>query len=334
MYYRSDWPEIGLPIALGESKFADSAAHLDKGQDIVQETRVSGAMFRWFTTKSGFESSLYGFPIWSLRLEIEDADGGGVLTEQLNSTILRETVYQDIRQLSDTSPWGAAYVSSKVVKDEPLYHALRQVGFEEVEHRCLYSCRIGDIAPCQPKFSAEPIRLTSLAEVASERVLSYRAQILNICRNAFEKRGHTRHFIDPVLLKRLPGIDYILAVMKLNFEHVLPNHFLVALDTETEQVCGFTAIGKKPGLAEGVYTQLLSATRKASRGKGIYHGLTQLLSQTLPQDVVLLNVTHADNGTIQRIFQYSGRVHLADTVVLRRVYGDISGSMPGGIDAQ
>jgi hypothetical protein len=328
MYYQSDWPETGLPAALSESKFADSAASLDNGQDIVQETRVSSATVRWFAAKSGFESSLYGFPIWSLRLEIEDADGS-VLGEQLNSTILRETVYQGIRQLFDAPPWSAAYVSSKVVKDEPLYHALRQVGFEEVEHRCLYNCSVGDIVPGQPKFSKERIRLTSLAEVTSERVQSYQAQILNICRAAFEKRGHTRHFIDPVLLERLPGIDYILAVMKLNFEHVLPKHFLVALDTETEQVCGFTAIGRKPGLAEGVYTQLLSATQKAYRGKGIYHGLTQLLSQTLPQHVVLLNVTHADNSAIQRVFQHSGRVHVSDTVVLRRVCGGVSGSIPG-----
>jgi hypothetical protein len=60
--------------------------------------------------------------------------------------------------------------------------------------------------------------------------------------------------------------------------------------------------------------------RKVYRGRGIYRGLTHLLSQALPQDAMLLNVTHADNAAIQRAYQDSGRVYLADTVVLRRVF--------------
>jgi len=109
--------------------------------------------------------------------------------------------------------------------------------------------------------------------------------------------------------------------MALNFEQVTPSHFLVAVDIGSGQVCGFSAVGKKPGLKEDTYTQLLSAVQKAYRGRGIYRGLTHLLSQTLPQDATLLNIVHTDNRAIQRAYRDSGRAHLADTVVLRRVYG-------------
>ena len=112
--------------------------------------------------------------------------------------------------------------------------------------------------------------------------------------------------------------------MKLNFEHVMPSHFLVAVDIRFDRVCGFSAVGRKPGLNEELYTQLLSAVRKTYRGRGIYRGLTGLLSQTLPHDVPLLNVTHTDNRAMQRAYQDSGRVHLADTVVLRRVYNGVN----------
>jgi ribosomal protein S18 acetylase RimI-like enzyme len=318
MYYRSDWPEVGLPAALGQSRSVDLTVRLDDGQGWVQETEVSGATFRWVVTPSKFESNLYGFPVWNLHLEVDDADDN-VLAPRLDSAILQESVNDGARQLSDASPWGAAYVCSKLIRDEPLYSALRRVGFEEVEHRRLYTCRVGDIVPGQLQFSEGSIRFTSLAEIAPEQSPSYREQILDICREAFEGKGHSRHFTDPILLERLPGMAYILAVMELNFEQVPLNRFLVAMDTDSDEACGFSVLGKKPGLEEDVYTQLLSAVRKAYRGQGIYRGLTSLLAQKLPQDAKLLNVTHVGNRAIQRAYQGSGRVHLADTVVLRRV---------------
>jgi GNAT superfamily N-acetyltransferase len=319
VYYRSDWPEVGLPAALNEPSSVDSAARLGGGEYWVHQTEVAGAACRWIATQSEFESNLYGFPIWSLRLEIDDADAG-VLAAQLNSPVLRESVTKAARQLSDVFPWRAAYISAKVVKGESLCDALCKVGFEQVESRRIYHCRARDIISEASPFSGEDVCFTSLAAIDTKQLQAYRQQILDICREAFGERGHSRHFTDPVLLERLPGIAYILAVMDLNFERVAPSHFLVAVDVSSDRVRGFSVIGGKPGLGGHTYTQLLSAVRKAYRGRGVYRGLTHLLSQVLPQDATLLNVTHVDNRAIQRAYQGSGRAHLADTVVVRRLY--------------
>ena len=101
--------------------------------------------------------------------------------------------------------------------------------------------------------------------------------------------------------------------MKLNFRYVPAHHFLVAIDRRVNDICGFSVIGKKGKH----YKQLLSAVQQAYRGQGVYGALTSLLSQTLPQDATLLNVTHADNRAMQKAYRRSGRVHLVDTVVLR-----------------
>ncbi len=315
VYYRSDWPEAGLPKALNEQRLV---AFTNRDRGWVEETQISGVTFRWVASQSEFESNLYGFPMWSFRLEIDDADSD-MLTARPDGARLREYVNEIVRKLLDVSPWDAACVYSKVVKDEPLHTALLQIGFEEVEYRRLYTCKIRDITSKPPSSSARIIQLASLATITPERLSYYREHILEICREAFVV-GYSRHFTDPALSNQLSGIKYILAAMKLNFEHVLPHHFLVAVDTDSGQVCGFSAIGRKPGLAEDVYTQLLSAVRKTYRGQRIYRGLTHLLSKTLPGDATLLNVTHVDNRAIQRAYQDSGRVHLADTVVLRRVF--------------
>jgi ribosomal protein S18 acetylase RimI-like enzyme len=319
VYYRSDWPEVGLPAALNELSSADSAVCLGDGEGWVHETEVAGAMCRWIATQNEFESNLYGFPIWSLRLEIDDTDGS-VLAAQLDSPVLRESIIEGTCQLSDASPWGAAYVSAKVVEDEPLCDALRRVGFEQAESRRIYHCRVRDIISEASPFAEDNVFCTSLAAIDTKQLPAYHQQILDICREAFGERGHSRHFRDPVLLERLPGIAYILAVMDLNFKRVAPGHFLVAVDASSDRVCGFSVIGRKPGLKGDTYTQLLSAVRQAYRGLGIYRGLSRLLPRTLSQDATLLNVTHVDNHAMQRAYQDTGRVHLADVVVLRRVY--------------
>ena len=54
-------------------------------------------------------------------------------------------------------------------------------------------------------------------------------------------------------------------------------------------------------------------------GQEIYRNLTNFFSQTLPPETSPSNVTHIDNHKIQRAHAASGRMHLADTVVLRRV---------------
>jgi len=319
IYYRSDWPEVGLSTALNKWSLLGLTDRFNNDHDWVHDARRHGATLRWIADQNEFESGLYGLPIWDLYLEVEDIDGS-VLTGRLDSTILQEVLGDGVRQLLDVPPWGGdAYVSSKLVKDEPLYDALIQVGFEEVEHRCIYICKIRDLSIKPSTSSTDNIWITSLSAIDPKHLSSYREQILNMCHEAFTK-GHSRHYTDMVLLEQLPGIAYILAAMELNFRHVLPENFLVAVDVDSDQLCGFSVIGKKPGLLTNVYTQLLSAVGKMYRGQGVYGSLTNLLSQTLPQDASLLNITQIGNRAMQRAYHDSGRVHLADTVVLRRVF--------------
>jgi len=317
MYYRSDWPEVGLKTALNEFRLVHSNTYHDDNLDLVQESKISGATFRWVATKSEFESDLYRFPVWNLRLEVDDADGI-MLTARLESVTLRGYIKETLRQLFDMLPWDTAYIYTKVVKEEPLYYALLQFGFEEVEFRRIYMCKVRDLTSKPLCSSLKSIIFTSLAAISPEQLSQYREQIFNICCEAFEK-GYSRHFSDPFLLRRLPGFTYILRSMELNFKRVAPNHFLLAVDTSCDRLCGFSVVGIKPGLGENTYTQLLSAVQKTYRGRGIYRDLTQLLSQTLPQDAILLNITHVGALAMQRAYQDSGRVHLADTVVLSRV---------------
>lgn len=316
MYYRSDWPEVGLPTALTERR------PVDDDQGWRQEIKVVGGMLRWVAIQSEFESNLYGFPMWNLRLEIEDADGD-LLTTQPDSALLQKHVNERVCQLLDMPPWRTAYVYSKLVKGEPLYDALLQVGFQETEIRRVYMIKVRDIVSYLPPFSNDDIRLTSLAKVEPDQLPSFREQILDICQVAFEQ-GHSRHFTDPVLLERLPGIAYILAAMELNFERVAPDHLLIAVDSGMNQICGFSVIAERSGLHKNLYTQLLSAVRKTHQRRGIHRGMTRLITQLLPQDATLLNVTHVSNLKIRGVYQSKSRdklaVHVADVSVLRRVF--------------
>jgi hypothetical protein len=193
--------------------------------------------------------------------------------------------------------------------------------FVPVEQRRIFRCKVRDLAGWQVAQTPDVLLATSLAAVDPERRASFREQILGICKQAFEDRGMSRHFTDPILLARHPGIAYIMALMQKNFAHVQLDRFLVVIESKTDEVCGFSVIGRKPGLGETTFTQLLSAVLRAYRGQGVYRVLTRLLSETLPQDATLLNVVQTGNRAIQRAYQGSGRLHLADTVVLRRVFG-------------
>jgi hypothetical protein len=322
MYYRSDWPEVGLPCSPSEQKPSDFPIPRSDGRSWVQQVEVCGALFRWIASPSEFESALYGLPVWNLHFEIEDPVGD-VLVSWPGDPKLVEHVGGLAFQTGDDPPWGSGYVSAKVVRGEPPFEALLRMGFVPVEHRRIFRCRVRDLADRQVAQPQDGLVFTSLAAVDTERLALCREQILGICRQAFEEQGMSRHFTDPILLARLPGIDYIMALMEKNFAHVPLDRFLVAIEPTTDEVCGFSAIGRKPGLGETTFTQLLSAVHTAHRGKGVYGGLTRLLSETLPQDATLLNVVQTGNRAIQRAYQGSGRLHLADIVLLRRVF-DVS----------
>ena len=110
---------------------------------------------------------------------------------------------------------------------------------------------------------------------------------------------------------------------------IVPLHLiLLALEADSDSVCGFSIVSERLGLAESHYTQLLSAVRTAHRGKGVYAGLTRLLVETLPDHAQLLNVTHAENHAMQRAYLNTGRLHYADTLVLRRVFDNAAQSGP------
>lgn len=313
IHYQSDWAEAGFHSPLNRLASGDS-----NGQ-CIHEKKVSGAKFRWSIRENRFESGFYGFPVLELRLEVDDP-GIVFLGSRLDNELLNREICSETAEIMRNPTWGEAYLYSRPVMHEPLFCALSRLDFGEVEQRRLYGCRFGELKGCAvTDSSAGDIRCCSLPDFASERIPDLKEQILDICREAFSI-GYTRHFTDPFLSRRKPGTEYILAVMEINFRNVDPRHFLVAVDEGTAGICGFTVFGKKSGVKGAVYTQLLSAVSRSYRGQGIYRGLTDLAARTFPPGAGLLNVTHVGNRKIQRAYQDSGRRHVADTVVLRRVF--------------
>jgi ribosomal protein S18 acetylase RimI-like enzyme len=319
-YYRSDWPEIGLLSPLNEPN-EDSVLDTVSCNDRTWafEKQMFGDLFRWTAIKNVFESNLYEFPIWDIHLTVNNPDGN-LLNDRLDNQALIEAINGETQRLFSLPPWDEAYVTAKLVKGEPLHKALAQIGFEEIEHRRLYGCTIQDLKSETDLSSFDQsIQFTAFSAVPPALAATYKKNILNICRKAFAS-GYSRHFADLFLLDRRGGLDYIISVMNLNFQNLDPNYIFIAIDNDNCKVCGFSAVGKKSGLKGKRFTQLLSAVDNEYRGRGIYRGLTLLLSKTLPADAELLNVTHVANTKIQRAYRDSGRNHVADTVILRRIF--------------
>lgn len=309
MYYRSDWPELGLSGPLSdETPPVDSQAWQGTGN----------SKWRWVSKPDDFESQIYGTPIWNLHLEILDS-GEGWLARGLNSTRLSHSLQEILQQFLERVPWSHAYVATKVVQGEPLCQVLSDAGFEPVEHRCLYKSKVSKLQISHDRLN-NSVQYQSLAAIGTHQRDRLREQILEICTESFQQ-GYSRHFTDGFLLQRVPGLSYMLDVMKLNFERIPLHHFLLALDTDSGRVCGFTILRERPGLEKPRHHQLLSAVGKAYRGKGVYAGLTQLLTEILPNEAQLLNVTHAENHLMRRAYENTGRRHYADTRVLRRIFG-------------
>lgn len=319
MYYRSDWPEVGLSAAVNERTLERLDASAGSRQDWVHESRAGDTLIRWIGAKDRFESGLYDFPIWNLHLELDNA--GGDILHAACCGLLKETINEEIKRFVDAPPWGPSYVFSRMLRTEPLHEALLENGFKEIENRRLYKTQIRNLAPGASSSLDSNLHFMSLAETDSERRAHFRRQIFEICDERFGREGYSRHFTDPFLLGRLTGHAYIKAAMRLNFERLSPDCFLLAVDNESLRVCGFSVVGKKQGPTPNLYTQLLSAVRGECQGRDIYSSFTRLLMRMLSPDATLLNITHAANHGMQIAYQRSGRVHLADTVVARRVFG-------------
>lgn len=313
IHYQSDWAEAGLISPL------NSCMSGADERNCVREKKVSGADFRWIIKENGFESGFYGFPVLELRLEVDDP-GGAFFTGQMDNVTLHREVYIETADIMRNPSWGEAYLYSRLIRHEPLFGALEMLGFIEVELRRLYRCRFGDLNFTRQNVNSKSgIRFCTLADFPPEKIPGLNEQILGLCREAFTS-GHTRHFTDSLLSGTRSGIEYILAVMELNFRNAEPGHFLVAVESGSERVRGFSVLGAKPGVEGDVFTQLLSAVSVSYQGKGLYRGLTDLASRIFPPGAGLLNVTHVRNRAIQRAYRDSGRRHVADTVVLRRFF--------------
>ncbi|MSR21881.1 MAG: hypothetical protein EXR91_13075 [Gemmatimonadetes bacterium] len=320
MYYRSDWPEVGLSGPLREGSQREPTGQGDDvAADWSDQSRVGGIDVRWTASRDRFESTLYDIPVWHLRLELDH-----VLSDALADPVqsgLTAALTSDVQRFLKSGAWGSAYVCSTVVKSEPLYQSLVDSGFTEVEERRVYRTPIRHLVERPWPALDGSLAITSLADFPQEQRASVTAQIFKVSAEAFGGTGHSRHFTDPVLTARRPGLDYIGAAMALNFERFSPAAFLVAVEHVSGCICGFSVVGRKPGLGAMMYTQLLSAARPAFQGRDIYLRITRRLLETLPADATLLNVTHAGNLPMQMAYQRSGRVHLADTTAMRIVHG-------------
>jgi hypothetical protein len=266
-----------------------------------------------------FETGFYEVACWDFRLELYCPDG---TMDPLNAIGLRGFLEESIANLLDAISGEAVYVSSKVVASEPLYRDLVTIGFEQVEHRSIYKCKVGELIVAEQSNTEKVLDYLSLAQMPRDLRGSYRRQLLEVCAESFGD-GWSRHFRDPCLINIRSGVEYILGLMHRNFQNIAPEGFLLAVDQVDGTLAGFSVVGRKPNLEKETYTQLLSAVRPSYRGAGVYRGLTRLLRSSFPEDAVLLNVTHIQNESIQRAYKDSGRMPLADTVVVRRCLGNI-----------
>lgn len=315
--YRSDWPEIGVvaPWAAPPMQPPASGDWLHTVQDVDY-----GTTLRLRALPNDFELRLYGLVFNELRLEIAAT---GAAPPALDTDATRRFLDEAIATYMAAVDERPTYAHARTVAGEPLHAALRRAGFEDVEHRRLYHCRIGDLGGSATGESARAVRYLSLAQVAPEHRASWHERILSLCMLSF-RSGSSRHFRDPLLASRLPGSAYIGAVMKLNFEHVPAQGFLLAVDEASDELAGFSVVGQKSTFdpQQQTFTQLLSAVGEGYRGHGVYRGLSRLLHERFPHEACLLNVTHVQNHAIQRAYRDSGRTHVADTAVLRRVLSD------------
>jgi hypothetical protein len=308
MYYRSNWPEYGIPPPFtGEEAPADLSAW-----QLADKTH-----WRWVCTRDEFESKLYGISACNLHLEIVGSDLGW-LEKGADSEVLTDAIEGSFRQFLEKSPNSNAYVCTKVVPHEPLYQMLIDAGFEPVEQRSHYKTDVSQLK-LSPSGFEKSVQYLSFAELADKRRDKAREQVLDICENSF-KHAYGRHFTDDFLVRRVPGSTYILEAMKLNFEHVPMHQILLAVESPSDRVCGFSVLKEGSGDKQPHFRQLLSAVRRDRRVQGIYAGFNSQLINLLPQEAQLLNVTHTQNLAMRHAYQNTGRIHYADTVVLRRIF--------------
>src|SRR5262245_56742081 len=101
MQYRSDWAETGLSVPFTES--LPQARASEAPPDDTFESRVDSTTVRWIASQDPFESRLYDFPIWQLRLELDDADKRTFENE--DGGRLEVLVGKTLAQLLESDKW-------------------------------------------------------------------------------------------------------------------------------------------------------------------------------------------------------------------------------------
>ena len=145
MYYRSDWPEVGLAGPLQEDARRETVGgHGEVTPDWTDQSHVAGIGVRWAASRDRFESKLYDTPVWHLRLELDYADADAFTDS--NARGLADALAPAVKRFLASGVWDNAYLCSTVVKAEPLYRSLLACGFTEVEERRVYRTRIRDLA--------------------------------------------------------------------------------------------------------------------------------------------------------------------------------------------
>jgi len=311
--YRSDWPEAGWQTPAVAGMLAGPEDHAARTLSFT----VNGKPAQWVAVYNAFESELYGMQVWELRLEAE-CDLSTVNGRQAGQALY------DLSGSLDAFIEGhrceADYWAAKAVAKEPWTALFLEAGFEPVEHRVLYRTRVRDLTMSGEKGNATDIPIASLSEYPGSDQNRRRDQILALCEAEFAGGGYSRHFGDPVLTRIRPGVEYIVAIMRLNYRRLPSNRFCIAVDRQSDAVCGFTVLGEKSQGMEKTYTQLLSVVHKDFRGLGVYERLSIAALQSLPPEAMILNVTHKENRSIQRAYARHGRRRVADVQLFRRAF--------------
>lgn len=305
----SDWAERGKlhAITAGDNVVSNSFEADSVGSYTHGEVDT-----HWSLVANKIESEFYGFRVAELTLTVA-VDGAAVDMSQWlveNRVILRA----ELETAVDRCAGAVQYLTMKVAANDALSHLSQLADSLCVERRRLFCSRV------VKNIEMEVLDHVILRTMEDARDLErdrWEVELRDVCRLAFRQTGYTRHFLDPVLSSRRSGLEYLDAMMERNLSNSAPRDIVVAIESDTKKIIGFSVRGRKGFSSAAVYTQLLSAVEPDFRGRGLYRSMSRSIESGLPADALLLSVTHRENLTMQRAAVALGRRHLADSDVIR-----------------